>query len=632
MNISIPYSWIKDYVKTNASANEVAELLSLHSFSVEKITKVDGDDIFEIEVTPNRGDALSVLGVARELRALLPKKGFKCEWIEKNISVPGILKGDKNYEIEVDIRDKNLVPRFSAIILKDVKFGRSPKIIEERLEKVGIRPLGNVIDVTNYMMIDKGQPMHVFDYDKILGHKMIVRESKDGEVVTTLDGVERKLPKGVIVIEDGDGRLIDLCGIMGAKNSEVDENTKNILLFVQVYDPIRIRKASMSLGHRTEAALRFEKGIDFDGVIPALWESVNMISEFSGAKVCSDVIDIVNIERKEKYVEVSYDRINQIAGIDISNGDVDKYLMDLGFEKKESGNKVEVKIPSWRYDDIDIIEDLAEEVIRMYGYYNLPDKLLIGEIPVKEKNNIFHWESVAKCYLKHHGFFECYTYSATVKENVSEDALEISNPLSEDLLYLKTSLIPQLFDVVERNKGYSEKIKIFELASVYLRKKSNKDNIPDQPLMLGLVTKGMSEFELKGVVEGMLNDFGIFENIEFEIRDLGEGVLGVELNFDDISKNATKTRTYVPLTSFNSIKEDLTFEIPECVLYQTIEKIILGSDNRIYKLVFKDIYKKSLTFSIEYLDKKRQISSVDTQEIRKKIFTNLEKINVKLKG
>ncbi|HQK41659.1 MAG TPA: phenylalanine--tRNA ligase beta subunit-related protein, partial [bacterium] len=204
MNVPIPYSWLKDYIKTNANAEEVAEALSLHSFNVEDIKKIDNDDIFEVEVTPNRGDALSILGVARELKAVLPIRGFKCEWVQKEkTDIEKINAVDK---IEVVIEDKTLVPRFSAIVMNNIKFGESPKLIKERLEKVGIRPLGNVIDVTNYMMMDKGQPMHVFDYEKIVGGKMIVRESKEGEVITTLDGITRKLPAGVIVIEDGGGR------------------------------------------------------------------------------------------------------------------------------------------------------------------------------------------------------------------------------------------------------------------------------------------------------------------------------------------------------------------------------------------------------------------------------------------
>lgn len=621
MNVSIPYSWIKDYIKTNAKAEDIAKVLSLHSFSVEKVDKVNGDEVFEIEVTPNRGDALSVLGVARELKAVLSRNGFKCEWIYKDIKAPQLQDKDR---LKVIIKDKTLVPRFCAVVLENVKVGKSPKIIEERLEKVGIRALGNVIDVTNYMMVDKGQPMHAFDYDKIQGHKMVVRESRFGEIITTLDGIERKLPEGVIVIEDSDERLIDLCGIMGAKNSEVDENTSKVLLFVQVYDPVRIRKASMGLGHRTDAALRFEKGIDYDGVLPSLWEASDMICKFSGSNLSSNLIDIVNEERNPKSISVDYEKINRIAGIEIKPEVVDQTLSDLGFENRNGF----VVVPSWRHDDVNITEDLAEEVIRVYGYYNLPGKLLTGEIPMTKIDNIFYWEDIARMFLKHAGLFECYTYSATTKENVSDDALKIANPLSEDLLYLKTSLLPQLLEIVDKNKGYSDKIKIFELASVYL---PNGKDLPNQPLMLGLVTKGVSRVDLKGIVEALFDEMGIVNYPLFDVNDYSGGRLGVEISFGDIVKLSLKVKTYVPLTSFNSIKEDLTFEIPEGVLYQQVESIILDSDERIFKLNFKDIYKNALTFSIDYLDKDKQISSEDTQEIRKIIFKNLEKIGVKLK-
>lgn len=621
MNVSIPYSWIKEYIKTNANAEDVARVLSLHAFSVEKITKVNGDDLFEIEVTPNRGDALSVLGVARELKAVLPRNGFKCEWIHKETNAPKLQDKDK---LEVVIKDKTLVPRFCAVVLENVKVQRSPKVIEERLEKVGIRALGNVIDVTNYMMIDKGQPMHAFDYDKIKGQKMVVRQSTSGEVLITLDGVERKLPEGVIVIEDGEGRLIDLCGIMGGKNSEVDENTSKVLLFVQVYDPVRIRKASMSLGHRTDAALRFEKGIDYDGVLPSLWDAADMICKFSGSNISSNLIDIVNAERTPKSISVDYEKINRIAGVEINKEVVDQTLSDLGFENRNGF----VVVPSWRYEDVDITEDLAEEVIRLYGYYNLTGKLLTGELPVTKKDITFDWEDAVRSYLKHVGFFECYTYSATTKDNVSDNALKVANPLSEDLMYLKTSLVPQLLDVSDRNKGYSDKIKLYELASVYL---PNGKDLPNQPVMLGVITRGVSRVDLKGIVEALFDEMGIVDYPLFDITNYGGERLGVEINFEDLVKASSKVKTYVPLTSFNSIKEDLTFEIPEGVEYQQVEGIILNSDKRIFKLNFKDIYKNALTFSIDYLDKDKQISSEDTQEIRKNIFKNLEKIGVKLK-
>jgi phenylalanyl-tRNA synthetase beta chain len=481
-------------------------------------------------------------------------------------------------------------------------------------------------------MIDRGQPMHVFDYDKILGQKMVVRESSDGEVVTTLDGVARKLPAGVIVIEDGEGRLIDLCGIMGAKNSEVDEKTKRILLFVQVYDPVRIRKASMSLGHRTDAALRFEKGIDYGGVIPALWKSVGMISELSGAVVSSDLIDIINFERKQKEIRVNVKKINKISGVEIDKKEIEGILSSLGFVNSRPDY---VKVPSWRYDDIAIPEDLAEEVVRLYGYYNLTPKLLEGQVPVTEKDETFYWEKVVKYFLKFMGFFECYTYSATTKQNVSDGAVRIANPLSDEMTHLKTSLLPQLLDVVTKNQGYSEKIKVFEIGTVYFNQEgAETSKVPLQPLRLGLITKGVEYNDLKGIVESLFYTMGLgLETAQrlLSIVDFGGGKLGLEIDFGYLVEKSSKSKSYIPITSFNSIKEDLTFEIPEGVLYPQIRKIIEEADKRVKKVEFKDIFDNYLTFSVEYIDTSRQVSSDDAQDIRKKIFKDLERVGVKLK-
>jgi phenylalanyl-tRNA synthetase beta chain len=647
MNILVPHNWLCDYIETDASPQEIARALSLHAFSVETLRQVStpsstrgaqgkkDDWVYEIEITTNRGDALSVLGIARELGAILPKQGFGVKWQQKKVA-PGA--ENNKLQLEVEIKDKMLVPRFSAIVLDGVKISESPDFIKQRLEQVGMRPLNSVVDITNYLMFDKGQPMHAFDYDKILGGKMVVRESKKGEKLTTLDDIERELPAGVIVIEDGNGCLIDLCGIMGAKNSEVDEETKRVLLFVQVYDPARIRQASMALGHRTEAALRFEKGIDFEGVVPALWEAVDFLKKYANAQEASKLIDILNIEYQPKSAPIDYEKINLVAGVEITKDVVDKTLTDLGFEVKNG----QALVPSWRYGDVAIAEDLAEEVVRLYGYANLPNKLLNGDIPTQIVDPIFYLEELARNFLKHQGFFECYTNSATNEKMAGKGALKLANPLTEEFHYLKTSLLPQLLAVIEKNQGFNETIKIFELASVYLADRQislrsifggqAKQGLPSQPLRLGITTKGIEYLEIKGMVEGLLKELGVKERVDFTVQEFGDEIFGVELDFENLAKKASQVNTYTPLTSFNSIKEDLTLVISENITYQQIEKLILGIDPRIIKLEFKDIYKNFLTLAIEYLDKEKQISSVETQEIRKEIFEKLEKkLNVKLK-
>ncbi len=606
MNIFIPYSWLKDYVDLKISPEKTAELLSLYSFSVEKIIKDKKDSIFEIEITPNRGDALSVLGIARELKAILKTK------LKENRIKP--IKGKNKDKLSIEIKDKKLVPRFSAIVLDNVQIKESPLVIQERLKKVGIRPLNNIIDITNYLMIDRGQPMHAFDYDKIKEGKMVIQESKKGEKIVTLDGVIRELPEGVIIIKDGQERLIDLCGIMGAENSEIDTNTKKVLLFVQIYDPIRIRKASMALGHRTEAALRFEKGVDFEGVLPALWQAVDFAQKEAKAVVSSNLIDIKNIEPKTKEVLLDHQKINSIAGLEIKN--IDSILKNLGFKIKDK----KVIVPSWRNQDVSIVEDLAEEAIRMYGYSNIPSQLFEGKIP--EQSNDFYFENIAKDFLKYNGFYECYNYSLTNKKT----ELKVSNPLSQDLVYFRDSLLEQLSEVIDKNKDRKDIIKVFEMGHVFLPK---KNDLPYQPLYLTLAVKGMEYLDFKGVIEALFDEIGVRK--EAKIKKNDKGYLLTEINFDELIKKANISKKYTPISQFSSIKEDLTLNVPDGVLYNQIKENILIADKRIKKIEFKYIFINFLTISLEYLDIKKQISSKDSQEIREKIFKNLKKIKVTLK-
>jgi phenylalanyl-tRNA synthetase beta chain len=353
---------------------------------------------------------------------------------------------------------------------------------------------------------------------------------------------------------------------------------------------------------------------------------VEFLQKEAGASVASKLIDIVNMEVPVKKVPVDYAKINLVAGIDIPKETVDKILENLGFVFEGAS----VIVPSWRYDDIAIAEDLAEEVIRLYGYDKLPNQLLTGEIPSKSADTIFKTEDMARAYLKHQGWFECYTNSSTSKILAGDNAVKVANPLSEDFSYLKTSLLPQLEAVLEKNQGYAEKIKVFELASVYL---AQKNDLPDQPMRLGLASRGVAYLELKGEIEGLVDELG-GAKLDFAIQEIGNGILAAELDFESLAKQANKNKTYAPLSSFNSIKEDLTLVISDDrdIRYPEIIELISAVDKRVKKLEFKDIYKNFLTLAIEYHDSAKQISSEQTQEIRGKIFKELEnKLEVRLK-
>ncbi|PJE58349.1 MAG: hypothetical protein COU81_01205 [Candidatus Portnoybacteria bacterium CG10_big_fil_rev_8_21_14_0_10_36_7] len=624
MNVLIPYTWLRDYVETSLTIEEVADLLSLHSFSVEKIHDINGDKVMEIEVTSNRGDALSVLGIARELRAILPAGKFKSKLpTAKEQKIRNAPDKDK---LEVIIKDKSLVSRFCAIVLENVKINSSPKDLADRLEGAGTRAINNIIDITNYLMLDKGQPMHAFDYDKIKGSKMIVRSSNSGEKITTLDGIERTLPEGAIVIEDGEGRLVDLCGIMGAENSGVDSDTKKVILFVQIYDPIKIRKASMKLGHRTEAALRFEKGVDPSGVLAGLVEAVSMAEQLAGAKVSSKLIDIVNNSYKPDKVKIDYERIQEIAGVELKKNKIDNTLKKLGFNIT-AGYAV---VPSWREGDILISEDLAEEVIRIYGYHELPTSLNLGQIPKNQGVSPFKYEEITKNYLKHHGCFECYNLSAVDENKCGDNCLAIDNPLTQDASHLRVSLLPQLIDALDKNQAYDDEIIIFELSAIYLPR---KNDLPLQPLRLGLASKGIDYLRFKGIISGLFEELGVESNaVEYKINKIDKYYLSVEIDFEKLISKISDDKHFSSLPKYNISREDMTFVIDGQQNFADIQNLILSCDKAIRKAVFKYIYKNFLTLSIEYYDSSKQLSANDLSVLRDHIIMKLNKdLNIKLK-
>lgn len=290
MNILIPDSWLKEFLKTKVPAPEIARSLLLCGPSVERVKPADKDWIYDIEITTNRSDTASIIGIAREANAILPQFNYKSKLVLPEIKIPK--KPKSSLPLKVTIKPASICPRFSAIILDNVSIRPSPQLIKSRLEKAGIRSLNNMVDISNYLMLETGQPIHTFDYDQISGSTMKLRLSKPGETVTTLDNIKRTLPGGDIVIEDGKGKIIDLCGIMGAKNSAIRPETKKVIFFVQSYDPVLIRRTSMQLALRTEAAVRFEKGVDEKTIPEVIWRGLTMAREYCSARLASRLYDI----------------------------------------------------------------------------------------------------------------------------------------------------------------------------------------------------------------------------------------------------------------------------------------------------------------------------------------------------
>jgi len=663
MNISIPDSWLREYLATKAAPAKIAEALSLTSCSVEKVDKIKNDHVYYIEITTNRVDMMSVWGIAREAAAILPEFGIKARLKKTAWDVKRVKTAKKVSYLDVNIAKSSLCPRFTTILLEIEKQGTVPKIIKERLAKVGIRSLNPVIDVTNYLMFELGQPMHVFDYEKIGNKKMVLRESIKGEKITTLDGIERVLPSGAIVIEDGDGRLIDLCGTMGGVNSCVSENTTKVLLFVQNYDPQKIRKSIQALNFRTDAATRFEKGIDSEMVLPALLAGVGLYKKILKVKRVWPILDIYGEKAKPKTIEPSLKRVQQVLGVKIKRSKVISILTKLGFEIIGKGNKIKVKVPSWRAEDVMIEEDLIEEVARVYGYYNLPNQIPKTDFLLSSGWKELETEKEVKKALSLWGFTETITFSMISEKDVTssgfqpKNLLKIANPLVEDCVYMRTSLISSLVSVIANNEAYFETINIFELAKVYLK---TKTGLPDEPRSLVGLSNKLDFRQIKGVVEVLLEKFNVngfeYKHIDKKSAIWQEGqtaqiikkgaVLGYvgvlerrfthgygvsgkivcfELDFEKFIKNISQTRTYKPISKYPPIIQDLTVIVGGDVLTADLIKAIYSVSKLVEKVELIDKYENSRTFRIYFLNPRKNLTDREVAKVRANVIKLIEK-------
>ncbi len=640
MNIQILDSWLREHIKTAAKPNEIAKVLSLSSVSVERLEKTGEDYLYDIEVTTNRVDLMSVVGIAREASAALTQNGFKAEFIEKT---KGPLKTGPNELLNIEI-DKNLVNRVTAAIL-DVKVDKSPNKIVYRLEKSGIRALNNLIDVTNYIMRELGHPAHVFDYDR-LGKKIVIRESFQGETITTLDNKTHILKGGDIIATDGNGRIIDLLGIMGLENSVVTNNTKRIVLFFDNNNPKKIRRTSLGLGIRTEAAILNEKNVDPELITPTIQRGIELYERYATGKLVGNIVDIYPNKPLVVTVKARKKRISQIIGVEIDDKTIIQILEKLSFKVRVKKEILEVTIPSFRAQDITIEEDIIEEVARIYGYDKIPNFLppITGKSPLNLQDSDFYWENRIKDSMKYWGFSEVYTYSMVSEdlfEGPNETAVKILNPLSEDHVYMRSTLVPSLLEVARNN--YFEPIKLFEIANVYI-KRSN--NLPNEKLRLAGVIKKENKalfFEAKGVVESLFEDLGI-TSFEFKKRSGGgtgadvfigdrqagnielleENIVNFELEFDRIIEMATTRKVFTPIPQYPPIIEDIRIEQQEVTEYQKIVNLIASISPIIVNVKLIDEYDNKKTFRITYQDKNRSLSNEDVIPIRGKLIENLK--------
>ena len=642
MNIQITYNWLKEYLDTDASPYEIQKDLSLGGPAIERVDKADDDYILDVEITSNRIDSASIIGIAREAAALLPRFGKKALLRKRDWTIP-ILKKNR---LTVQIEDKEkLTNRILAVILEGVTIKKSPDYIVKRLEAAGIRSLNNLIDITNYVMLEIGHPTHVFDYDRIGTGKLVFRTAKRGERLITLDNKSYTLFGGEVGIDDGSGRIIDLPSIMGTSNSVVQNASKRIIFFIDNVNAVLIRKASMTHGIRTLAATYNEKRPDPELGYTALVRALNLIQELTTPASMSEIFDVYSKPVKPKKIEITPEFITSRIGVAIPVAKWTAYLEPLGFKVSKKTSSIVVEPPSYRASDVQIAEDVVEEVARIYGYNNLPAVLppLTYIKQPKEIDQLFQFQSKVKHFLKDNGLHETMNYSMISEKLIRNAALEVKshvrlkNTISEEIKFMRTHLLPSLFMNIKNNEGKREILKFFEIAKTY---KKRENDLPVEKYKLGIVVNS-SLSDLKGIVDALLTELHIdkFEVIPSAVNFLTKqsqaeffvgsekvgkyGELSTEhrlryglksnvftaiFDFETLIKVARPFAKYKPINPYSEIKLDLTYASTSKLTFSQLKKISFKTSPLLQKIELVTVFKDKVSLRFYFSSQDRNIT------------------------
>lgn len=519
--------WLKEFVDFDLSPNELNLGLTMIGLEVEGLESVEGDTIFEINVTPNRSDCLSLLGLAREVSALL----------NRPLRMPGITirNGDGPCDITVSILDPDLCHRYSGRAIKGVRITESPKWIKERLEKSGMRPINNVVDVTNYVLLEMGHPLHAFDLDKLKGRMIRVGRAGKGKSIKTIDGVKRSIPENSLLIWDSEDPVA-VAGIMGGQDSEVTDKTVNVFLESAYFLPTSIRRTSKMLGLKTESSYRFERGTDKELLILALDRAASLIAELAGGKV-SDRVDIYPVPLKIEPISVRYERVRNIIGVKIGDEEMINILMRLGMDVRPEQGHFIVFPPSFRNDIVSEI-DIIEEIARFYGYDRIPvtvPKITVTRAKASKRHLII---SDIRDSIRKMGFHEAINYSfmsladldrmGIPDNDIRRRAMRIKNPLRTEDSHLRTTLLPSLLRNLLYNLSVGNReVRLFEISRVFIQDTlSSEKSLPLERHYLGMIYHHPKLPELwrdqtpefyifKGFIEHLLNELKI-DKIRFE--------------------------------------------------------------------------------------------------------------------
>ena len=635
------------------------------------------DAVYEYEITSNRVDCYSVIGIAREAAATYGKE-FKLP----EIKVKGSGDDVKNY-IDVEIKDKDLCKRYCARAVKNVKIGPSPKWMRQRLAKMGIRPINNIVDITNYVMEEYGNPMHAFDLDTIEGHKIIVKRAANGDKFTTLDETERNLDENMLMICDAK-KQIGIAGIMGGENSKITDDVSTVIFEGACFDGTNIRLSSKRLGLRTDASGKFEKGLDPNSAIDAVNRACELVEMLGCGEVVDGVIDVYPEPVEKKRVKFSVDKINALLGINISKEEMYKYFKPLELEVDEA--KGEIIVPTFRQDLLSNA-DIAEEVARFYGYDNIPVSLPSTAETAGKISDKMYIENIGHDIAAMYGFSQAMTYSfespkvydkLLLPENDElRNAIEILNPLGKDFSIMRTTSMNGMLSSLGLNYSRRNKdVKLYEFANIYIPKQLPITELPDERMQFTLGFYGDGDFfSMKGVVEEYFEKLGMFEKVEYDpnagksflhpgrqanityyghvVGYLGEvhplvakeygigdrayvAVIDMPTIYDVVSFD----RKYESIAKFPAITRDLSMTVPKEILVGSLEAIFAKKGGKLlesYKLF--DIYEgeqikegyKSVAYSLTFRAKDRSLEDKDVQEVMDKILTALKEKDIELR-
>lgn len=666
MDIKLSHSLLSNYLKTATTPSEIAEKLSLCGPTVDRMETVNDDVVYDIEIITNRVDAASAFGVAREAAAILPQFGLKAQLINNpyNKTLTDLGPLPNNQPVTVTITDPTLVPRFTCIAITNVSVKPSSSTTKHILEVAGERSLNNIIDISNELTLKYGQPVHIFDLDRIVNQTMIVRESRPKEEIQTLDGKTHVLPGGDIVIEDGGGRLIDLCGIMGGSLSAVTETTKNVLLFVQTYEPKHIRKTSLATQERTLASQLFEKQPDSEMVMPVLVEGAQLILERAGGKIGSTILDIYPHPLSPLTLDLDLNWLSSFAGVTIPQTQIVDILNQLGFTTNVSGDSQLIcTVPSWRLHDIVLKEDLAEEIVRVYGYFRLPSILPTTAISPIGTDPKLIAESKTRVFMAQLGFTEVYSNSLISLDQVKliganeQELFKLNNPLSEEFMYMRPSLIPSIIQTVLANRStVTPPIRVFELSNTYHQKEN--DQLAHEWPTLAFATVGEDFRTAKGLLKAVISSF----NLKLELQGikankppfsstkagkvivngqeigwmgyvghtvvrslhLPHDVILAEINLERVLNMGSFIHHFQPVSPYAPIIEDLTFTFPIATAIGPVMDMIKTIDPLIMKVDLKTIFNQNYTFTITYQSLETNLSTETIAPIRQHIITAIK--------